>query len=96
MRLLIKLVWTMNSPSRRCSVSLASIMLGSVLMRCSVDVFKFDPDYAANEEMYKELKTEILGEESSEEESGAEGDDDDDSEDEEVNDGISLCFLFTP
>lgn len=44
--------------------------------------------------MYKELKTEILGEESSEEESGAEGDDDDDSEDEEVNDGISSSFPF--
>ena len=59
------------------------------------DVFKFDPDYAANEETYKELKTEILGEESSEEESGAEGDDDDDSEEEEVNDGISWSRFLT-
>lgn len=58
-----------------------------------LDVFKFDPEYAANEEKYQEIKTEILGDESSEEESGAEGDEEDES-DEDVDDGISK-FSFS-
>ena len=39
-----------------------------------LDVFKFDPEYEKNEEMYKELREEILGE-------GGDSDDEDDSDD---------------
>ena len=39
-----------------------------------VDVFKFDPNYPENEEKYKAIKVEILGE-NSEEESGEESSD---------------------
>ena len=57
------------------------------------DVFKFDPEYTENEDKYKEIKTEILGEES-EDESGAEGDDDEDEDSEdEPDDGISTFLL---
>lgn len=36
------------------------------------DIFKFDPNFLENEEKYRQIKTEILGEdESSEEESGS-------------------------
>ena len=42
------------------------------------DIFKFDPSFLENEEKYKEIKAEILGEGSSEEESGAESDSEDD------------------
>lgn len=59
-----------------------------------LDVFKFDPKYAESEEHYKELKTEILGEDSSEEESGDDGDEDDDSED-EPDTGISKILQLT-
>ncbi|CAI5479163.1 unnamed protein product [Closterium sp. Yama58-4] len=50
-----------------------------------LDVFKFDPDYLANEQRYKEIKAEILGDEEEEEDEKGEGggDDDDDEEDEE-------------
>jgi pre-mRNA-splicing factor CWC22 len=52
-------------------------------------VFKFDPEFAANEAKYKEIKTEILGDsDSEEEESGDDGDEEDES-DEDVDDGIS-------
>lgn len=51
-------------------------------------MFKFDPEYAENEDKYKEIKTEILGDESDEDESGDEGDVEDES-DEEPDDGIS-------
>ncbi|CAI7806653.1 unnamed protein product [Closterium sp. NIES-53] len=51
----------------------------------SLDVFKFDPDYLANEQRYKEIKAEILGDEEEDEDEKGEGggDDDDDEEDEE-------------
>ncbi len=46
-----------------------------------LDIFKFDPNYLDNEEKYKQIKVEILGDESSdEEESGSE---ESESEDEE-------------
>jgi len=48
----------------------------------SLNIFKFDPKYLENEERYKSIKAEILGEDS-DEESGS-GSDDDDSEEEEV------------
>ena len=45
------------------------------------DIFKFDANYIENEEKYKGIKTEILGEGSSDEESGSEdGDSEDDDE----------------
>lgn len=43
-----------------------------------LNIFKFDPNFLENEEKYKEIKTEILGEGSSEEESGSESDSEDD------------------
>ena len=48
----------------------------------SADVFKADPDYEANEQKYKEIKDEILGE-SSDEESGDDGGDEQEYGDEE-------------
>lgn len=50
------------------------------------DIFKFDPNYLDNEEKYKSIKAEILGEDS-DEESGSEEDSDDDTDDEE---GIAI------
>jgi pre-mRNA-splicing factor CWC22 len=45
------------------------------------DIFKFDPNYIENEEKYKAIKAEILGEGSSDDESGSEeGDSEDDEE----------------
>ena len=44
----------------------------------TLDVFKFDADYVANEDKYAQVKKEILGSESDEEE---EEDEDDDEED---------------
>ena len=56
-----------------------------------VDVFNFDPKYLENEEKYKSIKAEILGEDSADElGSGLDDDDDDDSEEEE---GKSLFFI---
>lgn len=50
-----------------------------------LDVFKFDPNYLENEEKYKEIKAEILGEDSDDESgSGSESD----SEDEEAGEYI--------
>ncbi|BGP13834.1 pre-mRNA-splicing factor cwc22 [Rhodosporidiobolus nylandii] len=53
-----------------------------------LNVFKFDPDYTANEEAYAEMKREILGD-SDEEESGDEGDTEEGSDEEsDVETGI--------
>lgn len=47
----------------------------------SPDIFKFDPNYLENEEKYKQIKAEILGEGSSdEEESGSEEESDEDED----------------
>ncbi|KAH9029536.1 MIF4G-domain-containing protein [Lactarius hengduanensis] len=43
-----------------------------------LNIFKFDPNFLENEEKYKEIKVEILGEGSSEEESGSESDSEED------------------
>ncbi|KAL5511996.1 CWC22 [Sanghuangporus vaninii] len=48
-----------------------------------LNIFKFDPKYLENEEKYKEIKAEILGEDSDEEED-SEGDSDESSKEEEV------------
>lgn len=52
-------------------------------------MYKFDPDFEANEDRYKSLKAEILGSDN-EDDSGSEDDDDDDDgddEDDEEDDG---------
>ena len=46
------------------------------------DIFKFDPKYLENEERYKSIKAEILGEDS-DDESGSGSDEDDSDEEEE-------------
>jgi pre-mRNA-splicing factor CWC22 len=46
------------------------------------DIFKIDPDYTKNEEKYREIKEEILGENESSEGSGSEDSDEDSDEDE--------------
>lgn len=53
-----------------------------------LDVFKFDPEFLQNEEKYREIKHEILGD-SSDEEDGSAGDDEEEEEesDEEEQDG---------
>ncbi|GAA5879328.1 hypothetical protein JCM1840_006949 [Sporobolomyces johnsonii] len=54
-----------------------------------LNVFKFDPEYAANEEAYAEMKREILGDSDEEDESGEEGDTEEGSDEEsDVDDGI--------
>ncbi|KZT59730.1 MIF4G-domain-containing protein [Calocera cornea HHB12733] len=49
-----------------------------------LNVFKFDPNYLENEEKYKEIKAEILGEDDSEEEGDSDEDEDEDEEAEEA------------
>jgi pre-mRNA-splicing factor CWC22 len=49
------------------------------------DIFKFDPKYIGNEETYKAIKAEILGEGSSDDESGS---DKGDSEDGTFNNSL--------
>lgn len=46
----------------------------------AIDIFKFDANHLENEEKYKEIKAEILGEDSSDE-------DDDESEESEDEEG---------
>lgn len=46
------------------------------------DIFKFDPNYVKNEEKYKAIKAEILGE-NSDEESESESSEDEEEGDEE-------------
>jgi pre-mRNA-splicing factor CWC22 len=45
------------------------------------DIFKLDPKYLENEERYKSIKAEILGEESDDESGSASDEDDSDEED---------------
>lgn len=59
-----------------CTVDLAS----------STDIFKFDPNYIENEERYKSIKAEILGEDSEDEE----GSEESESEEEEEEEGALL------
>lgn len=49
---------------------------------CFVDIFKFDPNYLENEDKYKEIKAEILGEDSDEESGSGSEEDSDEDEDE--------------
>lgn len=47
-----------------------------------LDIFKFDPAYLENEDKYKEIKAEILGEDSDEESGSGSEDESDEDEDE--------------
>ena len=60
--------------------------LGSVFFTDAsfLDIFKVDPTYLENEEKYKEIKAEILGEDS-EEESGSGSEEDEDEDEDEGN-----------
>ncbi|CAB4446076.1 unnamed protein product [Rhizophagus irregularis] len=49
----------------------------------TLGVFNFDPDYLENEEKYKEIKSQILGEDSDDDDDGESGTDDSDDEDED-------------
>lgn len=46
------------------------------------DIFKFDPQYLENEDRYKSIKAEILGEDSDDDESGSESDEEESEEEE--------------
>lgn len=50
-----------------------------MLFNIVTDVFKFDPKYLENEEKYKEIKNEILGEGSDDEEGSEDGSSDEDN-----------------
>ena len=56
------------------------------------DIYKFDSQYLENEERYKSIKAEILGDDSNDE-SGS-GSDEDDSEEEEGNECFFYLFHF--
>ena len=71
--------------SELCSLSWLMNWLNILL-----DIFKFDPKYLENEERYKQIKAEILGEGSSdEEESGSE-----ESSEEDEEEGEYTCILL--
>lgn len=55
-----------------------------------VDIFKYDPNFLENEEKYKAIKTEILGEEDSDEESGSDEGSDEEGSDEEGT--LDSCY----
>jgi pre-mRNA-splicing factor CWC22 len=54
------------------------------IRRFHLDIFKFDPNFLENEKKYKEIKTEILGDDSDEDKDGdKEGSTEEESSDEE-------------
>lgn len=74
----------------------AFILLASSLFssadRYLADIFKFDSEYLDNEEKYREIKAEILGE-NSDDESGSEEEEEEEDEDEE---GMSSMLFSLP
>jgi pre-mRNA-splicing factor CWC22 len=56
----------------------------------SIDIYKLDPSFLENEEKYKEIKTEILGEESDDDDESGSSDSDNDSEG-EAGKAVMLC-----
>lgn len=50
-----------------------------------LDVFKFDPQYVENEEKFRSLSKEMLGESSGSSDSGSGSDDEDESEEDDDN-----------
>ena len=67
--------------SRKGSVRISHRLIFRKL-NARLDIFKFDPEYLENEEKYKSIKAEILGEDS-DEESGSEEESNDEDEDED-------------
>lgn len=66
--------------------------MGISLHLC-VDIYRFDPDYLKNEEIYNEIKSEILGADDEDEEGDAANDDDADDQsqaDAATTDGIAF------
>jgi pre-mRNA-splicing factor CWC22 len=60
-----------------------------------LNVFKFDPSYIENEDKYKDIKREILGESDSEADDSDEETDSSDSDDEQgENQSISVCSMW--
>jgi len=57
------------------------------------DIFKFDPNYLENEEKYKAIKADILGE-GFDDESGSEGDNEDEDDEDEGTFGTLIPCLF--
>jgi pre-mRNA-splicing factor CWC22 len=55
-----------------------------------LNIFKFDPNYLENDEKYRAIKTEILGDDSDEETASEE-----DSNDDEEGSFLSICFTNT-
>ncbi|KAJ7928999.1 MIF4G-domain-containing protein [Mycena leptocephala] len=53
-----------------------------------LNIFKFDPNYLENEEKYKSIKTEILGEDSDEESGSEESSEDEDEDEVAAKEGI--------
>jgi pre-mRNA-splicing factor CWC22 len=62
-------------------LSMSPVFVAFAPAHVTADIFKFDPNYLENEEKYKSIKTEILGEDS-DEESGSEESSEDEDEDE--------------
>jgi len=61
---------------------------------CLKDIFKFDPKYVENEEKYKSIKGEILGDDSDEDEDGSEEDSEDEDEEGSYRQ-FSLCMSLS-
>ncbi len=72
----------------RCNVQRSAHPVSSHHPR-PTDVFKADPSFTENEERYRQIKAEILGEESDESGSGSEADSEEDDEDDE-DDGAKI------
>jgi hypothetical protein len=84
----MKFSWRRISKLRRASVS---DQPPSKAFRCNdvcADIFKFDPNYLENEEKYKAIKVDILGDGSSDDESESE---ESDTEDEGTPVSLSLA-----
>lgn len=62
------------------------------MLRCT-DIFKADPNYVENEEKYKAIKAEILGEGSDDEEESGSEESEDEEEEEEEGEGTQHFIL---
>lgn len=80
-----------NCRSRKVSVSVVFQCIFASF-NSTLDIFKFDPKYLENEEKYKAIKAEILGEDS-DEESGSD-EESSDEDDEEGGTYTAVIFLI--
>ena len=64
------------------------------ITRCAITgIFQYDTDYLQNEEKYKEIKTQILGDDSDEDDgSGSDESDESDDDDDEDARGLKTHF----